>query len=182
MWPESLLTCLSWLVRQILDELANSLFKLYEPLNRCPILRVLRVQWVKDNRYKGKMARFCQGVEKEKKRYMYACMHVCTCVYIWLLAYCFWKACWPLVRKKTGERVISQLPAFCRFSWLFPFKWLELTTDIIFGWQSHLIYSTYLHWQCPAFHHIADTSLSFFLAKQVVQSILHCVVVGCLFQ
>lgn len=147
-----------WLVWQILDELANSLFKLYEPPDR---FLILRVQWVKDNSYKRKMARFCQDVEKEKHSW---CMHACMCVHM-VVSILLLKGVLTTGQEENSKQVISQLPALCRFSCLFPLKCLGLTTDIIFGWQSHLIYSTDLHWQCPAFHHIADASLYFFPCK-----------------
>lgn len=62
-------------------------------------------------------------------------MHVCMCVRVctYDCSILLLKSMLTTGQEKNGEQVISQLPAFCRFSWLFPFKWLELTTDIIFG-------------------------------------------------
>lgn len=61
------------------------------------------------------------------------------------------------------------------------FKLLELTTDTILGWRSHLIHFPPLHWPWPEFHHIPHPSLCFPLANPFAWRIPHRAVVGCLF-
>lgn len=59
---------------------------------------------------------------------MCACMCVRTVASILLL-----KGVLTTGQEKNSKKAISQLPAFCRFSWLVSLKCLELTADIIFG-------------------------------------------------
>ena len=123
-----------WLVCQILSELATFLFKLYKPLNRCPILKL---QWVKGNSYKRKMARFCQGAGKEKPSsvcvhaWVYMCVHTVASVLPF-------KGMLTTGQEKNSKHVISQLPPFCGFSGPFPLK----------------------HWDWPLTQCLADSHIS----------------------
>lgn len=80
-----------------------------------------------------------------------------------------------------GKMMSKLFPNYWLSAGFLGFKLLELTTDTILGWRSHLIHFPPLHWPRPEFHHIPHPSLCFPLANPFAWRIPHRAAVGCLF-